>query len=116
MPPFPPPPKPGSEGTARSDDEYFAEPNLLTDPMQVHITSSQISMMTEPNNPTENDDGATPPTENPICQEITTRRLNIPILPSSSLTKPSPRQRLRFDKYDHFKEIPTSKALKEGGD
>ena len=71
--------------------------------------------MTERNIPTEHDDGATLPTENPNCQWMTARLSYIPILPSSSLTKTPPRQRLRFDNYDHFEEIPTRKALTEGG-
>ena len=40
VPPFPPPPFPGSANTARSDDETFPETNSLTDPIQVHTTSS----------------------------------------------------------------------------
>ena len=55
------------------------------------------------------------PTKNPIGLGITTKRSRVPILPTSSLTKTPPRQRLRFDNYDHFREIPTRKALTECG-
>ena len=44
-----------------------------------------------------------------------TRQSQIPIAPTSSLTKTPPRQRLRFDSYDHFRDILTRRALTEGG-
>ena len=56
--PFPPPPVPGSDETARSDDENFPEPTYLNDPIQVHATSSQQSPTTERTYPTKNDEGA----------------------------------------------------------
>ena len=112
VPPFPPPPVPGSAKTARSDDETFPEPNSRTDPIQVHTTSSQLFTMTERNITTEHHDRATLPTESPTCQEMTLRPSHMPILPSSSLTKTPQRQRLRFDKYDHFMwRFPQEKHL-----
>ena len=45
-----------------------------------------------------------------------TRQSQIPVAPTSSLKqKTPPRQRLRFDRYDHFRDIPTRRALTEGG-
>ena len=44
-----------------------------------------------------------------------TRQSQIPIAPTSSLTKTPPRQRVRFDSYDHFRDIPTRRALTESG-
>ena len=40
VPPFPPPPVPGSDDTVRPDDENFPEPTYPNDPIQVHATSS----------------------------------------------------------------------------
>ena len=47
VPPFPPPPVPGSDETERSDDENFSEPTYLNGPIQLHATSSQQSPTTE---------------------------------------------------------------------
>ena len=44
-----------------------------------------------------------------------TRQSQKPIAPQSSITKTPPRQRLRFDRCDHFRDIPTRGALTEGG-
>ena len=44
-----------------------------------------------------------------------TRQSQIPAAPTSSLTKTPLRHRLRFDRYDHFRDIPTRRALTEGG-
>ena len=115
VPPFPPPPVPGSEDTARSADELFPEPNYLNDPSQVHATSSQLSPTTERTYPTKTDEGAALSTEDPTRHQRMTRQSHIPIAPQSSLTKTPPRQRLRFDSYDHFRDIPTRRALTEGG-
>ena len=52
VPPFPPPPVPGSDDTARSGDENFPEPNYLNDPIQVNATSSWLSPTTERTYPT----------------------------------------------------------------
>ena len=115
VPPFPPPPVPGSDDTARSADEIFPEPNYLNDPIQVHATSSQLSPTTERTYPTKTDEGAALSTEDPTRHQRMTRQSHIPIAPHSSLTKTPPRQRLRFDSYDHFRDIPTRRALAEGG-
>ena len=53
VPPFRPPPVPGSDDTVRSDDEIFPEPAFLNDPIQVHATSSQQSPTTERIYPTK---------------------------------------------------------------
>ena len=113
--PFPPPPVPGSDDTARSDDENFPEPIHLNDPIQVHSTSSQPSPPTERTYPTKDDEGVALSTEDPTRHQRMTRQSQIPIAPTSSLTKTPPRQRLRFDRYDHFRDIPTRRALTEGG-
>ena len=115
VPPFPPPPVPGSDETARSDDENFPEPTNLSDPIQVHATSSQQSPTTERTYPTKNDEGAALSTEDPTRHQRMTRQSQIPVAPTSSLTKTPPRQRLRFDRYDPFRDIPTRRALTEGG-
>ena len=112
---FPPPPVPGSDDTVRSDDENFPEPAYLNDPIQVHATSSQQSPTTEQPYPTKNDEGAALSTEDPTRHQRMTRQSQIPIAPTSSLTKTLPRQKLRFDRYDHFRDIPTRRALTEGG-
>ena len=115
VPPFPPPPVPGSDGTARSNDEDFLEPTYLNDPIQVDATSSQQSPTTERTYLTKNDQGAALSTEDPTRHQQMTRQSQIPVAPTSSLTKTPPRQRLRFDRYDHFRDIPTRRALTEGG-
>ena len=115
VPPFRPPPVPGSDDTARSGEEIFPEPNYLHDPIQVHATSSQQSPTTERTYPTEHDQGAALSTQDPTRHQRMTRQSQIPIAPHSSLTKFPPPQRLRFDSYDHFRDIPTRKALTEGG-
>ena len=115
VPPFPPPPVPGSDETARLDDEKFFEPTYLNDPIQVHTTSSQQSPTTERTYPTKNDEGAALSTEDPTRHHWMTRESQILVAPTSSLTKTPPRQRLRFDRYDHFRDIPTRRALTEGG-
>ena len=115
VPPFPPPPVPGSDDTARSVDEIFPEPNYLNDPIQVHATSSQLSPTTERTYPTKTDEGAALSTEDPTRHQRMTRQSQIPVAPTSSLTKTPQRQRLRFDSYDHFRDIPTRRALTEGG-
>ena len=115
VPPFPPPPAPGSDDTARSDDENFPEPTYLNDPIQVHATSSQLSPTTERTYPTKTDEGAALSTKDPTSHQRMTRQSQIPTAPTSSLTKTPPRQRLRFDSYDHFRDIPTRRALTEGG-
>ena len=69
VPPFPPPPVPESDETARSDDENFAEPTYLNDPIQVHATSSQQSLTTERTYPTKNDEG-------PHCRRKILRVIN----------------------------------------
>ena len=51
VPPFPPPPLPGSDDTVRSDDENFPEPTYLNDPIQVHATSSHLNNLRRPNEP-----------------------------------------------------------------
>ena len=63
VPPFPPP-EPGSDDTARSD-QFFPEPTYLNDRIQVHATSSQQSPTTERTYPTKNDEGAALSTEDP---------------------------------------------------
>ena len=115
VPSFPPPPVPGSDETARSDDENFPEPTYLNDPIQVHATSSQQSPTTERTYPTKNDEGAALSTEDPTRHQRMTRQSQIPVAPTSSLTKTPPRQRLRFDRSDNFRDIPTRRALTEGG-
>ena len=115
VPPFPPPPVPGSDDTVRLDDENFPEPTYLSDPIQVHATSSQQSPTTERTYPTKNDEGAAFSAKDPSRHQRMTRQSQIPIAPHSSLTKTPPRQRLRFDRYDHFRGIPTRRALTEGG-
>ena len=105
VPPFPPPPVPGSDDTVRSDDENFPEPNFLNDPIQAHATRSQ-HFPTERTYPTENAEGAASTTEETTRHQRMTRQSQIPIAPNSSLTKTPPRQRLRFDSYDHFRDIP----------
>ena len=109
VPPFPPPPVPGS------DDENFPEPTYLNDPIEVHATSSQQSPTTERTGPTKNNEGAALSTEDRTRHHRMTRQSQIPIAPTSSLAKTPPRQRLRFDSYDHFRDIPTRRALTEGG-
>ena len=113
--PFPRPPVPGSGETARSDDENFPKPTYLNDPIQVHATSSQQSPTTERTYSTKNDEGAALSTEDPTRHQRMTRQSQIPVAPTSSLTKTPPRQRLRFDRYDNFRDIPTRRALTEGG-
>ena len=54
-------------------------------------------------------------TEDPTRHQRMTRQSQIPVAPNSSITKTQPRQRLRFDRYDHFRDIPTRRALTEGG-
>ena len=54
-------------------------------------------------------------TEDPTRHQRMTRKSQKPIVPTSSLTETPPRQRLRFDSYDHFRDIPTRGALTEGG-
>ena len=115
MPPFPPPPVPVSDETERSDDENFPEPTYLNDPIQVHATSSQQSPTAERTYPTKNDEGGALSTEDPTRHQRMTRQSQIPVAPTSSLTKPPPRQRLRFDRYDHFRDILTRRALTECG-
>ena len=104
--PFPPPPVPRSDETARSDDGIFLEPTYLNDPIQVHATSSQQSPTAERTYPTKNDEGAALSTEDPTRHHRMTRQSQIPVAPTSSLTKTPPRQRLRFDRYDHFGTFP----------
>ena len=58
VPPFPPPPVPGSDETARSADKSFLEPTYLNDTIQVHATSSQQSPTTERTYPIKSDEGA----------------------------------------------------------
>ena len=87
VPPFPPPPVHGSDETARSDDENFSEPTYLNDPIQVHATSSQQSLTTERTYPTKNDEGAALSTEDPTRHQRMTRQSQIPVAPTSSLTK-----------------------------
>ena len=115
VPPFPPPPVPGSDETARSDDDNFPEPTYLNDPIQVHATSSQQSPTAERTYPTKNDEGAALSAEDPTRHHRMTRQSQKPVAPTSSLTKTPPRQRLGFDRYDHFRDIPTRRALTEGG-
>ena len=115
VPPFPPPPVPGSDDTARSGHEFFPQPSHLHDPIQVHATSSQQSPTTERTYPTKHDEGAALSTPDPTRHQRMTRQSQIPIAPHSSLTKIPPRQRLRFDSYDHFRDITTRRALTEGG-
>ena len=115
VPPFSPPPVPGSDDTGRLADEIFLEPKYLNDPIQVHATSSQLSPTTERTYPTKTDEGAALSTEDPTRHQRMTRQSQIPIASHSSLTKIPPRQRLRFDSYDHFRDIPTRRALTEGG-
>ena len=91
VPPFPPPPVPGSDDTARSGDEIFPEPKYLNDPIQVHATSSQQSPTTERTYPTKNDEGAALSTQDPTRHQRMTRQSQIPIAPSSSLPKTPPR-------------------------
>ena len=54
-------------------------------------------------------------TKDPTRHQRLTRQSQILIAPTSSLTKTPPRQRLRFDSYGHFPDIPTRRALTEGG-
>ena len=115
VPPFPPPPVPGSDDTARSRDEVFPEPNYLNDPIQVNATSSQQSPTTERTYPTKNDEGAALTTKDPTRHQRMTRQSQTHIEPTSSLTKTLPRKRPRFDGYDHFRDTPTRRALTEGG-
>ena len=114
VPPFPPPPVPRSDDTVRSGDEIFPEPNYLNEPIQVHATSSQQSPTTERTYPTKNDEGAALAPQDPTRHQRMTRQSQLPIAPTSSLPKTPPRERLRFDRYDHFRDIPT-RALTEGG-
>ena len=87
VPPFSPPPVPGSDDTVRSDDEKFLEPTYLNDPIQVHATSSQQSPTTERTYPTKNDEGAALSTEDPTRHQRITRQSQIPFAPHSSLIK-----------------------------
>ena len=112
--PFPPPPVPGSDDTARSGDEIFTEPNCLNDPIQVHATSSQQSPTTERTYPTKNDEGAALSTQDPTRHQRMNRQSQLPIAPTSSILKTPPLQRLRFDRFDHSRDIPTRRALTEG--
>ena len=113
--PFPPPHVPGSDDTARSGDENFPQTIYLNDPIQVHATSSQQCPTTERTYSTKNDEGAALSTDDPTRHQRMTRQSQIPIAPTTSLTKTPPPQRLRFDSYDNFRDIPTRKALTEGG-
>ena len=115
MPPFPPPPVAGSDDTVRSDKESFPEPTYLNDPIQVHATISRQSPTTKRTYPTKNDEGAALTTEDSTRHQRMTRQSQISIAPHSSLTKTPPRQRLRFDSNDHFRDIPTRRVLTEGG-
>ena len=115
VPPFSPPAVPGSDETARSEDENYPEPTYLSDPIQVHATSSQQSPTTERTYPTKTDEGAALSTEDPTRYQRMTRQSQIPDAPTSSLTKTPPRQRLRIDRYDHFRDIPTRRAQTECG-
>ena len=115
VPPFPRPPVPGSDDTARSGDENFPKPSNLNDPIQLHATSSQQPPTTERTYPIKIDEGAALSTEDPTRHQRMTRHSQIPIALHSSLTKTPPRQRLRFDCYDHFRDIPARRALTEGG-
>ena len=115
VPPFPPPPVPGSDETARSDDEKCLEPTFLNDPIQVHATSFQQFPTTERTYPTKIDEGAALSAEDPTRHQRMTRQSQISVAPISSLKKTPPRQRLRFDRYDHFWVIPTRRALTERG-
>ena len=54
-------------------------------------------------------------TKHPTSHQRMTRQSQIPIAPHSSLAKTPLRQRLRFDSYDHFRDIPTRRAVTEGG-
>ena len=63
----------------------------------------------------KNDEGAALSTKDPTRHQRMTRQSQIPIASTTSLTKTPPRQRLRFDSYDHFRDIPTRRALTEGG-
>ena len=80
VPPFSPPPAPGSANKVQPDDDTFPEPDSRTDMTQVHATSSQLFPMTERNIPKEHDDGATLPTEKLTCQGMTMRRLHVSLL------------------------------------
>ena len=115
VPPFPPPPVHGLDDTARSGNEIIPEPNYLNDPIQVHATSSQQSPTTERTYPTKNDEGAALSTQDPTRHQRMTRQSQLPIAPNSSLLKTPPRLRLRFDRYDQFRDFPTRRALTEGG-
>ena len=84
VPPFPPPPVPGSDETARLDDENFPEPTHLNDPIQIQATSSQQSPTTERTYPTKTDEGAALSTEDPTRHQRMTRQSQIPIAPHSS--------------------------------
>ena len=96
VPLFPPPPVPGSDDRARSGDENFPEPTYLKDPIQVHATSLQQSPTTERTYPTKNGEGAALSTKDPTRHQRMTRQSQIPIAPTTSITKTPPRQRLRY--------------------
>ena len=115
VPPLPPPPVHGSDDTGRSDDEKFPESAYLNDPIQVQATSSQQSPTTERTYPTKKDEGPALSTDDPTRHQRMTRQSQTPIASHRSLTKTPPRQRLKFDSYDLFRDIPTRSALSEGG-
>ena len=51
----------------------------------------------------------------PTRHQRMTRQSQIPIAPTSSLTKTQPRQRPRFDCYDQFRDFPRRRAITGGG-
>ena len=54
-------------------------------------------------------------TQDPTRHQRMTRQSQLPIAPTSSFLKTPPRQKLRFDRFDHFRDIPTRRPLTEGG-
>ena len=106
VPRFPPPPASGPKNPVEPGHDVFPEPTTMTDPIQMPTSSSQLEGATDRSGNAENE---TVRRESPK-QTITPSQSKIPIP-----TKTTTQQRLRFDNYDHFRDIPTRRALAAGG-
>ena len=109
VPRFPPPPAPGPENPVEPGPDVFPEPIEMTDLIQMPTSSSQLESATDRNGNVRDAENETDRRESPK-QTIASSQSKIPIP-----TKTATQQRLRFDNYDHFRDIPTRRALADGG-
>ena len=109
VPRFTPPPAPGPENPVEPGPDFFPEPTTMTDPIQMPTSSSQLESATDRSGNIRDAENETVRRESPK-QTSTPSQSKIP-LP----TKMAMQQRFRVDNYDHFRDIPTRRALADGG-